>query len=30
MDSGKCGGEVTDFYGTWNCLCVHFERDPDA
>ena len=29
MDGGKCSGEVTDFYGTWACLCVRFERDPD-
>jgi len=29
MSIGKCGGEVTDLYGTWQCLCVRFERDPD-
>ncbi len=29
MDGGKCQGEITDLYGTWTCLCVRFERDPD-
>lgn len=27
--NGRCEGEVTDLYGTWTCLCVRFQRDPD-
>lgn len=28
-ENGRCQGEVTDFYGTWTCLCVRYEKDPD-
>lgn len=28
-ENGRCEGEVTDLYGTWTCLCVRFQRDPD-
>lgn len=26
---GECEGMVTDYYGTWGCMCRHFEKDTD-
>jgi hypothetical protein len=28
-NGGRCTAEITDLYGTWTCLCVRFEVDPD-
>ena len=29
-DRGNCTAEVTDLYGTWQCMCVGWVVDPDA
>lgn len=26
---GRCEATVTDFYGTWACMCRHFQGDSD-
>ena len=26
----NCTAEVVDLYGTWQCMCVGWQADPDA